>query len=144
MTGDDDDAGFIDAEKLSSLWWGLGDKKVRGAARLSNAERLSRAVLLFFDPGDFNDEKRAAWKALTGNDECSSKRLGDLAREVRAEEERHSAVVLVLAAMLDEINEQAGNKWVWKNHASESAWIRARLLPWIRAAAHILTEKVGP
>jgi hypothetical protein len=60
----------------------------RDMAKLTSAERLARAVLLFFDPGEWTREKREQWLAVTGNDECVSKVLGDLARQVRDEEER--------------------------------------------------------
>lgn len=60
----------------------------RDMAKLSKAERLARAVLLFFDPGEWTKEKREEWLALTGSDEATSRTLADLAREVRAEEER--------------------------------------------------------
>lgn len=60
----------------------------RAMAKLSKAERLARAVLMFFEAGEWTREKRVMWTALTGSVEASSKVLGDLAREVRAEEEQ--------------------------------------------------------
>lgn len=90
---DSDDAAddFVDAEKLVELWYGprkSDAEQGRDMAKISNAERLARAVLMFFDPGEWNAGRREEWLAITGRDECSSKVLGDLAREVRAEEER--------------------------------------------------------
>lgn len=60
----------------------------RDMAKLSNAERLARAVLMFFDPSEWTREKREQWLALTGTDSCTSMVLGNLARQVRDEEER--------------------------------------------------------
>lgn len=140
MSGAEDD--YVDAEKVAELWYGPRRKidaaAGRDMAQLAKAERLARAVLMFFEPGDWSREKREVWIAMTGKEDATSKVLGDLAREVRDEEEALDAVVGVLAHRLDEINEDAGNKWVWKNHTSQSQWIRATLLPWIRDAAIML------
>lgn len=59
----------------------------RDMAKLSTAERLARAVLMFFDSGEWTADRREQWLAVTGRDECVSRVLGDLARQVRAEEE---------------------------------------------------------
>lgn len=60
----------------------------RDMAAISSAERLARAVLMFFEPGDWSRDKRELWLAITGTDNATSRTLGDLARTVRAEEER--------------------------------------------------------
>jgi hypothetical protein len=62
----------------------------RETARLSNAERLARAVLLFHGAIEWNDEQRELWDALTGQKEATTRVLCDLARKVRADEETES------------------------------------------------------
>jgi len=56
-------------------------------AAISNAERLARAVLMFWQTGPWSAFDRERWLALTGEVECTSKTLCDLARHVRSEEE---------------------------------------------------------
>lgn len=60
----------------------------RGMARLSTAECLARAVLMFYDAAPWDQEKQKVWKALTGREEATTKVLCDLARRVRTMEER--------------------------------------------------------
>jgi hypothetical protein len=43
---------------------------------------LARAVLLFFSAGPWTPEHQRRWKELTGQDNATTKVLGDLAREV--------------------------------------------------------------
>jgi hypothetical protein len=62
-------------------------------SKISSAERLARAVLLFFSCGPWTAEKAAEWEATTGRAEATSKVLGDLARRVQTECERKQAVV---------------------------------------------------
>lgn len=57
-------------------------------AKMSKAERLARAVLLFFDAGSWDDARQEEWLAMTGTGEATSKVLANLAREVRDDEER--------------------------------------------------------
>lgn len=57
-------------------------------APISNAERLARAVLLFFRGGRWTRLDDEQWAALTGSETASSRALCDLARMVRSEEER--------------------------------------------------------
>lgn len=59
----------------------------RNMARIGNAERLARAVLLFHRGVPWSDEDIAIWKALTGEWDATTKVLCDLARRVRAQEE---------------------------------------------------------
>lgn len=54
---------------------------------------------------------------------------------------------MTLAERLADIENDAGNKWVWKNHESLSHWVTGKLLPWIRDAdaellegAHLMIE----
>jgi hypothetical protein len=61
-------------------------------ALISNAERLARAVLLFYEPGPWDERKAELWRALTGTDEATTRVLGNLARDVRAKEERKAAI----------------------------------------------------
>jgi hypothetical protein len=60
----------------------------RDMAAISSAERLARAVLLFHRGGAWNNRDADMWEALTGSREATTKTLCDLARRVRAEEER--------------------------------------------------------
>lgn len=60
----------------------------RGMARISNAERLARAVLLFHHGGEWTHSDAEVWHALTGTHQATTKVLCDLARRVRSEEER--------------------------------------------------------
>lgn len=83
----------IDAEKLHDAWFGGNRGKSdaeagRDMAAISSAERLARAVLMFFESGDWSNDKRELWLAITGKDDATSRTLGDLARQVRDEEER--------------------------------------------------------
>lgn len=55
---------------------------------ISDAEKLARAVLLWFDPGAWGDRNRDVWRELTGTDDATTKTLCDLARKVRSAEER--------------------------------------------------------
>jgi hypothetical protein len=57
-------------------------------AKLSKAERLARAVLLFFRGGPWTAEDRDVWQALTGTELATTRTLCDLARDVRSAEER--------------------------------------------------------
>jgi hypothetical protein len=59
----------------------------RDMARISDAERLARAVLLFHRGGPWSDWDREVWRALTGADEATTRALCDLARTVELEEE---------------------------------------------------------
>ena len=56
--------------------------------QLSNAERLARAVLLLHRGGPWTTADREIWKAITGQDEASTKSLCDFARKIRKAEER--------------------------------------------------------
>lgn len=51
----------------------------------TDLEKLARAVLLFFRGGPWTDEDRAAWREYTGQDEATSKTLGDFARSLLRE-----------------------------------------------------------
>lgn len=55
---------------------------------MSDAEKLARAVLLFFEGGPWTEDYRETWKLLTGSDVATTRSLGELARKVRAQEER--------------------------------------------------------
>jgi hypothetical protein len=59
----------------------------RDMAKLSNAERLARAVLLFHDASPWGASKSELWLALTGERAATTRVLCDLARRVRSEEE---------------------------------------------------------
>lgn len=59
----------------------------RSMARISNAERLARAVLLFHHGGEWTKADQQIWHALTGSHDATSRVLCDLARQVRSEEE---------------------------------------------------------
>jgi hypothetical protein len=58
-------------------------------ALLSNADRLARAVLLFYAPA-WNDRTRRLWRTLTGTDEATTRTLCGLARRILAEEAQPS------------------------------------------------------
>lgn len=103
---------FVDAEKMLDLWHGKkrlvdtgelnpdgtpklvvwsfddpdGTRNIVTTEQLTKGARLAHAVLLFFDPSEWTADKRVQWKAITGNDECVSKVLGDMARELIREE----------------------------------------------------------
>lgn len=57
-------------------------------ARLTSAERLARACLMFFNASIWTAGDREVWHALTGYRDCTTVVLCDLARRVRTEEER--------------------------------------------------------
>ena len=54
----------------------------RGTARISNAERLSRAVLLLYRGGHWTKVDKEEWKELTGSNHTSASALCHLARLV--------------------------------------------------------------
>jgi hypothetical protein len=54
----------------------------RGTARISHAERLSRAVLLLYRGGPWTKADKDAWRALTGSNHASASALCHLARLV--------------------------------------------------------------
>jgi hypothetical protein len=58
----------------------------RDMAKLSDAERLARAVLLFHKV-EWHDWDRQVWFALTGSHDATTRILCDLAREIRSREE---------------------------------------------------------
>lgn len=62
----------------------------RDLAKISDAERLARAVLLVYAGGLWSSHEQALWAALTGGREATTKALGDLARRVRDQEEQRS------------------------------------------------------
>lgn len=72
----------------------------RRVESLTNAERLARAVLMFHDGSQWDDDKSATWKALTGSDEVTTKALGNLARAVRSAEELKEARRLAIVETL--------------------------------------------
>lgn len=49
---------------------------------MTDLEKLSKAVLLFFRGGEWTAEDRATWQSYTGSDEATSKTLCDLARSL--------------------------------------------------------------
>jgi hypothetical protein len=55
---------------------------------ISDAEKLARAVLLFHRGGEWTPYDREMWVVLTGQSDATTKTLCDLARKVRAAEER--------------------------------------------------------
>ena len=55
--------------------------------KLSDAERLARAVLLFHRGGGWIQSDSEMWLILTGVREATTKTLCDLARQVRKTEE---------------------------------------------------------
>jgi hypothetical protein len=57
-------------------------------AKISGAERLARAVLLFHRGGAWSAWDREVWQALTGTTEATTRTLCNLARQVRDAEER--------------------------------------------------------
>jgi hypothetical protein len=66
----------------------MSDAEVgRDMAKLSLAERLARAVLLFHRGGIWTDWDREVWLALTGEHDATTRVLCDLARELRSHEE---------------------------------------------------------
>lgn len=61
----------------------------RDMAPLSLAERLARAVLLFHQGGQgghWTDHDSEVWLALTGERDCTTRVLCDLARQLRDQE----------------------------------------------------------
>lgn len=57
------------------------------AVEMSDAEKLARAVLMFYAGTAWGDNERETWLMLTGSDEATTRTLGNLARRVRAQEE---------------------------------------------------------
>lgn len=58
---------------------------------MSDAEKLARAVLMFFNGKPWSIEDARMWKDVTGQDDATTRVLCDLAREVKAAEERNHA-----------------------------------------------------
>jgi hypothetical protein len=54
--------------------------EIRGTARISNAERLSRAVLLLYRGGPWTKADKEEWRELTGSNHASASALCHLAR----------------------------------------------------------------
>jgi hypothetical protein len=48
---------------------------------MNDAERLARAVLMFHQSREWTPQARAAWQALTGSEDATTRTLCDLARE---------------------------------------------------------------
>lgn len=59
----------------------------RDITKISNAERLARAVLLFHGSVEWTNGQREVWTALTGEHDATTRVLCDLARRVRDQEE---------------------------------------------------------
>lgn len=55
-------------------------------ATISDAERLARAVILFYSAVTWDDPERALWLSLTGESDATTRVLCDLARVVRDKE----------------------------------------------------------
>lgn len=58
---------------------------------LSDAEKLARAVLLFFRGGRWTAWDTEMWRELTGTDNATTRTLGEMARRVRDREEKINA-----------------------------------------------------
>lgn len=69
----------------------MTDTQIGLGVKISDAERLARAVLLFHRGGEWTLEDRITWHALTGTDESTTRTLCDLARHVRAAEEHKNS-----------------------------------------------------
>jgi hypothetical protein len=54
---------------------------------MSDAEKLARAVLMFYQGGAWGDNDRETWVMLTGSEDVTTRTIGNLARRVRAQEE---------------------------------------------------------
>lgn len=59
----------------------------RDMAKISDAEKLARAVLLFWQGGAWSEEQQTLWEACTGTANTTTRALCDLARKVRSQEE---------------------------------------------------------
>ena len=57
------------------------------AVEMSDAEKLARAVLMFYQGGAWGDNDRETWVMLTGSEDVTTRTIGNLARRVRAQEE---------------------------------------------------------
>jgi hypothetical protein len=57
------------------------------AVEMSDAEKLARAVLMFYQGVTWGENERETWLMLTGSEEATTRTLGNLARKVRAQEE---------------------------------------------------------
>jgi hypothetical protein len=55
---------------------------------MSDAEKLARAVLMFYNTQEWSELHRQVWQKLTGSDEATTRVLADLARKVMQAEER--------------------------------------------------------
>jgi hypothetical protein len=53
---------------------------------ISQAERLARAVILFFRGGPWSEQDRELWRHYTGSDDATTRTLCDLARRIEREE----------------------------------------------------------
>jgi hypothetical protein len=54
---------------------------------MSDAEKLARAVLLFYHAGPWDADLHQSWRELTGSDAVTTRVLGDLARAVIPKDE---------------------------------------------------------
>ena len=54
---------------------------------ITDAEKLARALLMFFDSGAWSPDRARQWRELMGEAPANSKTLCDLARKVRISEE---------------------------------------------------------
>lgn len=57
------------------------------AVDITDAEKLARGVLLYFNTSPWTSEHQEMWELVTGTKDTNAKNLCDLARKVRKEEE---------------------------------------------------------
>ena len=60
------------------------------AVEMSDAEKLARAVLMFYQGVAWSQNDRETWLMLTGEEEVTTRTIGNLARRVRAQEENRT------------------------------------------------------
>lgn len=58
---------------------------------LSDAEKLARAVRLYFKGSPWTADDSDRWQFLTGTRECNSRTLCDFARAIERKEERENS-----------------------------------------------------
>jgi hypothetical protein len=52
---------------------------------MSSGEKLARCVLMFYAPGPWSSVQKEAWRLCAGNEEVTTRTLGNMARKVIAE-----------------------------------------------------------
>lgn len=86
---------------------------------MTDAERLARAVLLFHSESPWTPEKQATWRQLTGEPECTTVKLCNLARKILDE----YMATLSSRDILQRALEEFANPANWHDSIAGCRWI---------------------